>query len=103
MSLPSNTEGKMNATSLIQPNSAVTVDYDSSVASTSTVNGPFIELLASTNCWVTFGAAPVAVAKAADSFYLAANVVRRFRFATGYKIAAIKAASAGFLNIISGD
>lgn len=67
------------------------------------VNSPnntnHVRLISNTNCWVAFGAAPVAVAQATPSIYLPANTPEYFWVLPGEKIAVIQDSASGFLNI----
>ena len=62
-------------------------------------NTNHVRLVATSNCWVAFGAAPVAVASGAGSIYLPAFTPEYFWVYPGEKIAVIQDAGAGNLNI----
>lgn len=58
-----------------------------------------VRLVATTPCWVSFGTAPIAVARATASMYLPAGLPEYFWVATGEQIAVIQDSAAGFLYI----
>lgn len=62
-----------------------------------------VRVVSNTNCWIAFGAAPVAVAQTTPSIYLPAATPEYFWVSPGEKIAVIWDTAAGFLNIAELD
>jgi hypothetical protein len=58
-----------------------------------------VRLVATSDCWISFGAAPTAVASGTSSIFLPAGVPEYFWVYPGEKVAVIQNAAAGSLNI----
>lgn len=75
----------------------------SSVQSNAVESGTsIVEIFATTDCWVVFGASPTAVANDGYSFFLPAGLFKYYGIQPGHKIAAIRSSSDGLLYIIKG-
>ena len=80
-----------------------TVTYTTSTQSASLGSDTrYVRLVATTDCWIAFGANPTAVAGAAGAILLMANFPEIFGIAGAVKIAVILYASGGKLNITEG-
>lgn len=62
-----------------------------------------VRLIATSNCWIAFGSAPVAVPSGAGSIYLPLGTPEYFWVLPGEKIAVIQDSAAGLLNIAELD
>jgi hypothetical protein len=58
-----------------------------------------IAIAANTNCWITIGANPTAVADTDANMYLPAGVVFHLRVKVGDKLAAIQDTAAGHISV----
>lgn len=66
-------------------------------------NTTHVRVVATSACWIAFGAAPVAVASGVGSIYLPPGVPEYFWVLPGEKIAVIQDTAAGVLNIAELD
>jgi hypothetical protein len=62
-------------------------------------NTRHIRVVATSDCWISFGANPVAVAAASNAILLPAGIPEYFWVVPGERIACIQATAAGSLNI----
>jgi len=62
-------------------------------------NTTHVRVVATSNCWISFGAAPTAVASGTASIYLPLATPEYFFVNAGEKIAVIQDSGAGLLNI----
>ncbi len=62
-------------------------------------NTRHVRLVATSDCWVSFGTAPVAVVGASSAILLPAGIPEYFWVMPGERIAVIQATAAGSLNI----
>jgi hypothetical protein len=94
----------MSAITYIDPGQISTADPTIIAFNTSTstptgstiASGKTIEVVATENCYIAFGASPVA---AATTHFLVANTYKRFRLRGDYKIAALGQINSGSLYI----
>lgn len=62
-----------------------------------------VELFATTDCWVVFGANPTASVNDGSSFFLAAGLFKCYGVQPGVKIAVMQDSTSGDLHIIEGS
>ena len=86
-------------TATLKPGAAVHVDFTGTSAQSSAITATVVELSATAACHVLFGSNPTALS---SSTYLPANVVVRYAFTSGQKIAAIQHSAGGTLYITPG-
>ena len=88
----------------IYPGASQKVSIGASSAQSASVGSgtTVVELFATTDCWVSFGASPTAVASPGSSFFLAAGLFKYYGIQPGAKIAVIQESSSGDLHIIEG-
>lgn len=85
----------------LRPGLVQNVAFDASASAASDAVGAgtrVVRVIASADCWVKFGAAPVAAA--ADSMRLKADREEWFRVSPGDKVAALGVAGSGSLNLV---
>ncbi len=63
-------------------------------------NDRVIEACSSTDCWITVGTAPTAVAATAGNSFLAAGSLRYIYLPAGFKFAAIQSSASGSIALI---
>lgn len=56
-----------------------------------------IQIVSTTNCWLSFGTAPTAVASTDANQYLPANTIWTIKWTPGEKVAVIQDTAAGYL------
>lgn len=82
------TSQKISFTGTSQQSAAVSTDTNA------------IELFATKDCWLTFGANPTATASPGGSFFLAGGLFKTYGITPGHKIAVIRNSDSGDLHII---
>jgi len=79
---------------------ASTVTVAAASAASAAMISSEVLVTSTTDCWITVGAAPVAVAAAAAMMFLPAGCPLHLRLTRGFKVAFIQAAAGGFASVV---
>lgn len=80
----------------MKPGTTVKQAFTATAAATAAITGTLVRLVATQNCYVLFGSAPVADT---SQIYLPANVVSFFAFSSGEKVSVVRDSADGNLFI----
>jgi len=89
----------VSSTTFAAGNQATNRRQDTGAVVTPSTLTQHVRLIATTQCWVSFGTTPAAVAKGSTSMFLPAGLPEYFWVRRGERIAVIQDATAGFLYI----
>lgn len=94
------TDEILNNSVELQPSQKITIGAAN--AASAAINSSYVKVVASSDCWIVAGAAPVAAAADGYATFLPAGIVFEYKITLGQKLGVIQDTAGGSLYITPG-